>query len=194
MSFFPAMIDMSKKSVLLVGGGNVACEKLSRLIDFTTDIRIVAPKVNSQTKKIAQDFGLKIYQREFEPKDLQNIGIVVVAVDNIDLQKEIYLLCKKSGILCNSVDSVEYCDFIFPSYIKRGDLVIAFSTSGASPSLAKYLRRAVEKMLPKELESFVKELKELRLSLPKGKQRQKILDSKAKDFIEKSFKGRYDVQ
>jgi len=113
--------------------------------------------------------------------------LVIVATDSIELQKTIFLEAKTKKILCNSVDSIEYCDFIFPSYIKKEKLIISFSTSGISPALSKYLRRAIEKAIPLNIEKFLKKIKYLREKLPKGKERQKILDKLAKEYIEKHF-------
>jgi precorrin-2 dehydrogenase/sirohydrochlorin ferrochelatase len=90
-------------------------------------------------------------------------------------------------MLCNSVDSVDYCDFIFPSYTRKGALTVAFSTSGISPSVAKYLRRAIERTIPDSIADFLEEMKTLRASLPKGKERMKLLDAKAKAYIDKIF-------
>ena len=81
------------------------------------------------------------------------------------------------------MDSVEYCDFIFPSYIKEGALTIAVSTSGTSPAMAKHLRRYLQKLIPHNIDNFLQEMKELRKSLPKGKERMKMLDEKAKKYI-----------
>jgi precorrin-2 dehydrogenase/sirohydrochlorin ferrochelatase len=82
------------------------------------------------------------------------------------------------------VDSVDYCDFIFPSYIKKDDLTIAVSTSGASPAMAKHLRQYLQNLIPESIGEFLKEMRNLRKTLPKGKERMKMLDEKAKKYIE----------
>ena len=87
--------------------------------------------------------------------------------------------------LCNCVDATEYCDFIFGSTIKKDDLTIAISTSGASPALAKQLKQYLEKLIPNDIGSFLKEMKNLRETVPKGKERMKMLEEKAKNYIQK---------
>ena len=126
-------------------------------------------------------------ERPYEDSDIEGFDIVIVAVDDLDLQKKIYEACRARHTLCNSVDSVDYCDFIFPSYTKKGDLTVAFSTSGVSPSVAKYLRRSIEKLIPDSISEFLKEMKSLRSTLPKGRERMKMLDEKAKNYIENLF-------
>ncbi|WP_187646890.1 precorrin-2 dehydrogenase/sirohydrochlorin ferrochelatase family protein [Nitrosophilus labii] len=188
MSYFPAFVNLTNKKTVVIGGGKIAGDKICHLLDFTKDITIISPKIDQRVKDFIDKNSLKYINREYNSGDINGFYIVIVAADDLELQKKVYQECQERKILCNSVDSVEYCDFIFPSYIKRGDLTIAFSTSGASPSLAKYLRRAIEKIIPKDIGNFIKELKKMRQKLPKGKERQKLLDSKAKEYIEKYFK------
>jgi precorrin-2 dehydrogenase/sirohydrochlorin ferrochelatase len=187
LAYFPAFIKLDNRKVLLVGGGNIAAEKLEKLLDFTTDITIVAPEISQEVETTARQSGLVCHRRPYRPEDLRDVFVVIVAVDDLSLQKEIYEACQSRHTLCNSVDSVDYCDFIFPSYTQKGALTIAFSTSGISPSVAKYLRRAIEKAIPDSIAQFLEEMRALRASLPKGKERMKLLDEKAKNYIDTLF-------
>ena len=187
MAYFPAFLKLNDRRVLLVGGGHIAGEKLEKLLDFTTEITVVAPEISDDIEAAAKTHGLTLHRRPYRPGDLEEVFLVIVAVDDLTLQKEIYESCQDRHILCNSVDSVDYCDFIFPSYTRKGDLTVAFSTSGVSPSVAKYLRRAIECVIPDSIADFLQEMKQLRASLPKGKERMRLLDEKAKAYIEKLF-------
>jgi len=188
VKYFPAFIDLNNKNVLVVGAGYIAGKKVEKLLDFTKNITIIAPEVSDRVKKLADDNRLTLQKREIQKKDIKDFSIVVVAVDDISVQKEIYEECQKHNILCNSVDSVEYCDFLFPSYTQKGSLTIAISTSGSSPSVAKYLRVAIENLIPDSIESFLDEMKKIRSTLPKGKERMKLLDEKAKKYIDTIIK------
>lgn len=183
MSYFPALIKLDGKKVLIVGGGKIATDKLMHMLDFTINITVIARLISVEIKDIAKENNLVLFERSFEMSDLEGFDIVIVAVDDIPLQEKIYQKCQEIGILCNSVDSVAYCDFIFPSYIKEGDLIIAVSTSGSSPAVSKYLRRFLQAKLPSNIPSFLEEMKVLRLTLPKGKARMKLLEEKAKAFF-----------
>ncbi|BAF70882.1 precorrin-2 dehydrogenase/sirohydrochlorin ferrochelatase family protein [Nitratiruptor sp. SB155-2] len=187
MSFFPALLKLQSRRILVIGGGKIAGDKISHLLDFTQNITIIAPHIDARVLQMAQENGLQIIQREYQKGDVKGFFIVIVAVDDLEVQKEVFNECHQEGALCNAVDSIEYCDFIFPSYIKEGDLIIAFSTSGASPALSKYLRRAIQKLLPKDIARFIEEIKALRQKLPKGKERMQLLDSKAKEYIQNYF-------
>ena len=184
MGYFPAFMQLYNKSVLLVGGGKIALEKLERLLDFTNKIKIIALDVSEAMQTLIKDRGLELDLRAYEKGDIKDFAIVIIAVDDIALQAEIFKESKAYKCLCNSVDSVEYCDFIFPSYIKEDDLTIAISTSGASPAFAKHFKTYIKAHIPSGVSAFLKEMKILRQTLPKGRERMRMLDKKAQAFIQ----------
>jgi len=188
LSYFPAILKIDKSKVLVIGGGKIAGDKIEKLLDFTKNITIISPKISSKIERLIDKNGLNFINREYKIGDIKEFSIVIVAVDSISLQKAIFKECQKYNILCNSVDSVEYCNFIFPSYIKRDSLIVSFSTSGISPSVSKYLRIAIEKLIPHSIGSFLKEMKKIRDTLPKGEERMRLLDKKAKEYIDSIFK------
>ncbi len=187
MSYFPLYIDLSDKKVLIVGGGNIALEKLEKLLQFTKNITIIAKEVKYNTYTLIKEHCLTYYQRAYRIGDIEGFDIVIVATDDINLQESIFLESRGKHILVNSVDNTKYCDFIFPSFIKRGDLTISFSTSGASPAFAKALKNHIEKELPPDIEEFLAKMKELRATLPKGKERMKHFEAMVKEYFEKEF-------
>lgn len=182
-------MKLDSKNILIIGAGKIAQDKLKHLLDFTKDITILADKISEDMILLAKRYDLELIEKKYEDGDIDRFDIVIVAIDDIQKQKEIYLEAKEKKILCNTVDVIEYCDFIFPSYIKDGDLTISVSTSGASPAAAKYLRRFLENCLPDGISKFLKEMKELRSKLPKGKERMVLLDKKAKEFFQKDKTG-----
>ena len=189
MAYFPAFLKLDHKKILIVGGGYIAYEKLDHLLDFTKDISVIALELSDDMDKGIKDNNLHFERRAYRTGDIKEYAVVIVAVDDIPLQADIFLESKQYNCLCNSVDSVDYCDFIFPSYIKKDDLTIAVSTSGSSPAMAKHLRMYLQKLIPDTIGEFLKEMKDLRKTLPKGKERMKMLDKKAQDYI-KSWSNR----
>jgi len=183
MAYFPAFLQLKNKKVLLVGGGNIAHEKLEKLLDFTQDIKVIALSISEQMQSILDENNLEVEQRIYKQGDIKDFSMVIIAVDDIALQAEIFEESKDYKCLCNAVDSVDYCDFIFPSYVKENDLTIAISTSGASPAFAKHFKHYIKALLPNTLSNFLKEMKDLRTTLPKGKERMKMLDEKAQNYI-----------
>jgi len=189
MGYFPAFIKLDDKKILLVGGGNIAYEKLNHLLDFTKDITIIAEDFSAEMLEKIDVMHLKYDKRSYKEGDIAEYSIIIIAVDDIALQAAIFEESKRYKCLCNAVDSVDYCDFIFPSYIKKDDLTIAVSTSGASPALAKHFRRYLQELIPETIGSFLEEMRLLRKRLPKGKERMKMLDEKAKKYIESFAKS-----
>jgi len=188
MSFFPMFMDMQDLKVLVVGGGNIATEKLEKLLDFTKEITVIASEVSVEANTLIKEHCLTLYQRAYRAGDIDGFDIVIVATDTVDLHKVIYEESRGSRILVNSVDNTDYCDFIFPSYVKKDDLTIAFSTGGASPAFAKYIRRHFEKIIPDSVGEFLRKMKALRSTMPKGPERMKYFDMLVEKYFTEEFK------
>ena len=183
MAYFPAFVNLNDKKILIIGGGLIAKNKLSHLLEFTSDITLISKEFTIETKALIKNHNLSHWEREYKKDDIKGFDIIVATLDNIDLQKSIYKETRSENCLFNCADLQEYCDFIFPSYIKKGDLTIAISTSGSSPSMAKNIRIWLEQIIPNSIVDFLKEMREYRETMPKGKERMKFLDNKAKKYI-----------
>ena len=188
MSFFPMFMDMKNLKVLVVGAGYIATEKLEKLIDFTKEITVIALRVEEDAKCLIDENALTLYQRAYKTGDIEGFDIVIVATDTVALHKAIYEESRGSRILVNSVDNVEYCDFIFPSYVKKEDLTIAFSTGGASPAFAKQIRQHFEKIIPENVGAFLTKMRSLGVTMPKGKERMQYFESLVEEYFRKHFK------
>ena len=187
MAYFPMFMDFSNKKVLVVGGGNIATEKLEKLVDFTKEITIITKELTPECNQLIKEHCLSLYQRPYRVGDIDSFDIVIVATNNIKMHERIYQESRGKGILVNSVDNTDYCDFIFPSYIKKGDLTIAFSTSGASPAFAKHIRRYFENKIPDGVEDFLSKLKNLRKTMPKGKERMAYFEKLVSEYFRDKF-------
>ena len=143
MGYFPFYYDITGRTFLVIGGGKVAEEKVERLRRFTDAIIVIAPRTQIR--------GVRILQREYRGEDLALGDFVVAATGIRELDRKIAAQCRERGIPVNTVDDQEYCDYIFPSIIKRGDLTVAISTSGTSPAYAMQLRKEIEEILPPEI-------------------------------------------
>ena len=188
MSYFPMFMDMKNLKVLVIGAGTIATEKLEKLIDFTTEITVVALRVEKEAHSLIEEHQLTLEQRAYKQGDIEGFDIVIVATDTLELHKEIYMESRGSRVLVNSVDNTEYCDFIFPSYVKKDDLTIAFSTGGASPAFAKQIRQHFEKVIPENVGAFLSKMRSLRLTMPKGKERMKHFNTLVEEYFRKHFK------
>ncbi len=187
MAYFPMYMDMNDLKVLVVGAGYIATEKVEKLVDFTNKITIIAPEVKVEVEKLIETYDLRLYKKEYERGDIEGFDIVIVATTK-ELQKDIYEESRGRNILINSVDNKAYCDFIFPSYIQKGYLSIAFSTAGASPAFSKRLRKHIESSLPESVGEFLEKMNSLRTFLPKGKKRMQYFEKKVEKYFTQHFK------
>lgn len=162
---FPVFLKLEQLSLLIVGGGNVALEKLNAVIQNSpsTQITIVATEVAAGVKAIAVQFSnITIVERPYEAADLDNCDIAIVAVSNRDLSESIYADAKQKNKLLNVADTPELCDFYLGSIVKKGNLKIAISTNGKSPTIAKRLREVFSEMLPNELDEVLNNMHRIR--------------------------------
>ena len=182
-------VDMTDLKVLVVGGGHIAAEKLEKLVEFTKEITVISTEVSEATHRLIKDHCLTYYLRPYQKGDIDGFDVVIVATDTVDLHKSIYEESRNRRIWVNSVDNTDYCDFIFPSYIKRDDLMVAFSTGGASPAFAKRIRCYFEEIIPDTVGDFLTKMKELRRTLPKGKSRMLHFEKLTEEYFKKHFKS-----
>ena len=184
MAYFPAFLKFDDKSILIVGGGYVALGKLEHLLNFSSNITLIARDFSDKVKALIDENSLTYFKKDYQIGDAKGFDIVIAAIDDFSLQESIYFETRDyNNTLCNCVDLQKYCDFIFPAYIKKGDLTVAISTSGSSPAFAKNFKEYLKNLIPSSVEDFLKEVKALRTTMPKGRERMQFLDKKAKDYI-----------
>lgn len=184
MAYFPIFVNLENKEVLIVGAGEVALRKIEKLIPFNPNITVIAKEIKKEEiRELAEKNKIKLIERYFLFTDLDRKDLVIVAVDDLELQREIYNYCYRRKIPINSVDSPDYCSFIFPAYIKKGDIVIGISTSGKAPALSSALKNIIEEALPENIEEIKEILEEIRKKYPKGTERQKLILDKIKELL-----------
>lgn len=148
MAYFPMYVQLEKCPCLIVGGGKVALRKVKVLQDFGAEVTVIAPAIMDEIRQIA---GIQIIEKQFEKCNLQNMELVVAATDDAVQNHEIAELCKAAKIPVNAVDQVEDCTFIFPSYVKQGEVTVAITSGGQSPVITQYMKRKIEEMMPENL-------------------------------------------
>lgn len=145
--YYPLMLKVKDESCLVVGGGAVALQKARALRRAGADVTAVSPEFSAPFRRLA----VRRVRRPFRASDVAGRILVIAATDAPDVNRAVSAACRKRGIPVNVVDVPELCSFIVPSILRRGPVVVAVSTSGRSPSLAKALRRRLETLLPASL-------------------------------------------
>jgi precorrin-2 dehydrogenase/sirohydrochlorin ferrochelatase len=144
-SLFPMFVKLDSRQVLVVGAGRVGEPKIRGLLPTGAKIRVVAREASQAVREWGRNGDIVLETRSFVPSDLDNVVLVVVATSSRDLNELVFLEAQSRRILCNVVDVPEQCDFYYPAVVQRGDLQIAISTSGQSPSLAQRIRQQLER-------------------------------------------------
>jgi precorrin-2 dehydrogenase/sirohydrochlorin ferrochelatase len=155
---FPMFLKLEGRKCLVVGAGKVGGPKAGGLIDTGAHIRVIALEAREEVHQWANAGKITLEIRPFVPQDLDGAFLAIVATANPELDASIYREAQRRGVLCNVVDVPECCDFYYPAVMRRGDLQIAVSTNGQSPSLAQKLRQQLEKQFGAGYEAWVAEL------------------------------------
>jgi len=175
-NLFPIFLKVDKLRVLIVGGGDVGSEKLRFLLKSSPSAKVmlVAPEISEEINILSSQYpNVSLVNREFRVDDLDGEDMVIAATENHELNRKIWEKAKEKRILVNVADTPDLCDFYLGSIVTKGDLKIAISTNGKSPTFAKRFREFLEETLPDDLQNVIDNLSEIRGKL-KGDFAQKI--------------------
>lgn len=164
---YPIFLKMDKLQLLVVGGGNVAAEKLGFLHKSSPDanVTVIARELNEETQRLSALFSAKVINREFEAGDTHNFDVIIAATDSKELNRRVWEEAKINRILINVADTPELCDFYLGGIVTKGDLKIAVSTNGKSPTMAKRIREFLEDILPDETDALLQNMHTYRAQL-----------------------------
>jgi precorrin-2 dehydrogenase / sirohydrochlorin ferrochelatase len=159
---FPMFLKLEGKRCLVVGAGKVGEPKIGGLIDTGARVHVIALRASEMVQGWAHAGKISLELRAFDVDDLDETFLAVVATASRALNESIYRAAQERGVLCNVVDDPEYCDFYYPAVVRRGDLQIATSPNGRSPSLSQKLRQQLERQFGPGYAQWVAELGETR--------------------------------
>ncbi|MBO0910365.1 MAG: bifunctional precorrin-2 dehydrogenase/sirohydrochlorin ferrochelatase [Acidobacteria bacterium] len=162
---FPIFLKLGKQRCLVVGAGKTAAEKIPRLLGCGAIVSVVAPRATPKIQAWARAGKLFWIERRFEPQDLDDTFLCVVATSSQAVNQLVYEEARQRGILSNAVHDGAHSNFYYPAVVERGPLQIAISTAGHSGALARRLREELERQFGPEWESWLRWLAEARCSL-----------------------------
>ncbi len=167
-TLFPIFLKLDQAEVLVVGGGNVGLEKLTALLNNSPAARItlVAREIRPEIHELVARFPqVVLLEKSFETADLQDKQLVIAATDDRALHVEIRRLAHEQGLLVNVADTPDLCDFYLGSVVQKGDLKLAISTNGKSPTIAKRLKEILHESLPEEINDLLQHMPAIRHKL-----------------------------
>ena len=183
MSYFPMMVDLDKKKVLIVGGGNEGTQKINVLKSFGCLITLISIEASKEAVACVDEY----IQRPFEDNDIdEKYTLIVAATGDLNTDERISIMAKEKKIPVNVVDKTELCTFIFPAIVKDRDVVIGVSSGGKSPYLVQYIKHLILSHLPKNIGEINDKMGDYRTFAKKNisdvKERRRFLKEKL-DFL-----------
>ena len=165
MKYYPLFLDITDRRCVVVGGGEVAERKAGRLLDFGASVAVVGRTLTPGLETMKKEGRIDHIAADYDKAVIDNAFLVIGATDRDDVNAEISRDARGKGILVNIVDDPDKCDFVLPSLLRQGDLLIAISTGGKSPALAKKLREDMEQLFGTEYGTLLEVMGQLREKL-----------------------------
>jgi precorrin-2 dehydrogenase/sirohydrochlorin ferrochelatase len=173
---YPVFLKLHQLNVLIVGGGNVGLEKLSFMLKSSpnANVEVVAPRFLPELEAlVAQHPSVKLTNKKFNSWMLRKRHLVIACTDDLQVNKRVFDLCRKRHLICNIADTPQLCDYYLGGIVTKGNVKIAISTNGKSPTTAKRLREFFEEIMPDDINTMVENLNEYRKTL-KGNFEEKV--------------------
>ncbi|MEW4924053.1 bifunctional precorrin-2 dehydrogenase/sirohydrochlorin ferrochelatase [Algibacter sp. 2305UL17-15] len=187
-NLYPIFLKAKSLNVLIVGGGHVAEEKLTFLLKSSPDahVTMVSPMFRDGTIELAETGDVTLVNDAYKKKYLKGKHIVVATTDVPEVNVQVWKDCRAEAKLVNVADNPPYCDFYMGGIVTKGNVKVAISTNGKSPTTAKRLRQFFEDVIPENVDDLVKNLNEYRKTI-KGDFEEKVetLNEFTKGLIEK---------
>ncbi len=162
MSLFPIFLKLTGRPCTVIGAGHLAESKIESLLTASAAVTVIAPQASPRIVAMADSGEVTWHPREYVTGDLAGQFLVVAATNIPAVNRAVFAEAESSDVLINAVDDPPFCDFYFPSVVRRGDLQIAISTAGHSPALAQQLRKEINALLPLDTGDWLAELGNLR--------------------------------
>jgi siroheme synthase-like protein len=163
MKLYPIFANIENKLAIVIGGGEVAYRKVKDLSNARARIKIISPEIQEKIKALKKkDHSIEIINREYRQGDLNGAFLVFAATNNNNVNRLIFNEASERGILINSADDPDNCSFYVPSMIRKGDLIVAVSTSGTSPAMAARLSNEFKDVVPDNIDEILLCLNEVR--------------------------------
>ena len=164
-NLFPIFLKLEQLSVLIVGGGYVGHEKLTAVLQNSpkASVTLVATTISEEIKKLAEKYAnVMLIERPYETTDVDNHAIIIAGLNDSEVSKQVSVDAKRKGKLVNVADQPALCDFYLSSVVQKGNLKIAISTNGKSPTIAKRLKEVLNDTLPAGLDSLLDNMQHIR--------------------------------
>lgn len=190
--FYPMMVDIKDKKILIIGGGSVAYRKARNFLDFGGNVLVVSPEFNDGFYELAKEHedNLTLFEDYYDEKYVEGSFLAVAATSSREVNEQVRAYCDDNDILCNVIDNLEGSSYICPSIVNRDGLIVTVSTMGECPFLCKKIREEIEDKYSKYDAEYMKLLGEVRKTIIEkhSDRKEELLDyciGLSKDELEK---------
>jgi precorrin-2 dehydrogenase/sirohydrochlorin ferrochelatase len=191
VNYYPVFLNLDGKKAVVVGGGKVAQRKVITLLAAGADVTVISPSLTGKLRKALSGGRIRHIPRLYRKNDLKGVFLVVAATDSPETNRRV---SKDAPALVNVVDVPAECNFIAPSVVRRGQLLIAISTGGASPAFSRVLRKELQIRYGPEFSGYLKFVKEIRAkamaTIPQKDRRERFLKGLASEEILVALRGK----
>jgi len=165
MGYYPIFLDMSDRPCLVLGGGPVAERKVEALLAVGARLTVISPVVTERLESWAREGRIRVVARRYRSGDLDGYALAFAATDEGGVNAAVAGEGQAAGVWVNAADDPAHCDFILPSVLRRGDLVVAVATGGASPALSRAVREELETYVTEDYAVLAEVVTEVRREL-----------------------------
>lgn len=187
MRYYPAFLNLAGRPCLVIGGGQVAHRKASALLSCGARVKVVSPSLGGGLRRLLRLKTIFWIRHRFRPADLRGVWLAVCATDDARVSRLAAAEAGRRGIWINVVDQPALCSFIVPSVVRRGRLALAISTGGASPALAKWIRKDLQArygpQLGKLLEGMAGVRERIKRAVPSGARRKRLFEKALRAYF-----------
>ena len=184
---YPVFLDLSGKNCVVVGGGKIAQRKCLSLIKSGAAVTVISPTLTNLLEKYKRSGSLIHKKRGYDRRDIKTAFLVIAATDSTETNEKISRDAMAFHKLLNTVDNPPLCNFIVPSVVTRGLLTIAISTSGASPAMAKAIRKEIAELYGPEFSRYLRVMKRIRSRAMKEITDKKERERFLKELVDRIF-------
>jgi siroheme synthase-like protein len=162
---YPLVVDLARSNCVVIGGGSVAERRVDGLLATGAVVTVVSPRLSQRLETLASNGGIRHLRRRYQRGDLAGARLAFVATGDGRLAASVAREGRRRGVWVNAADDPEHCDFFLPSVLRRGPLLVAVATGGASPALARAVREEIERWLPGDYADLAETVAEVRREL-----------------------------
>lgn len=165
MGYYPIFLELAGRPCIVIGGGAVAQRKVEGLMAIGASVTVISPALTDRLEGLVSEGRIRHVRREYAPGDLAGYQLAFVATDDGGVNEAIAREGRERGVWVNAADDPAHCDFILPSVLRRGELVVAVATGGASPALSRAIREELEAYFGEDYTALAEVVAEARRAL-----------------------------